>query len=99
MATKAGLETFARTLALELEGTATRSTIVRVGPTWGTSFGDGWDPAIFEDLIPYWQRFGAQRHWGVLQPEDVAAAVVHAVSAPRGAHVSEIEVVPPAPLS
>jgi NADP-dependent 3-hydroxy acid dehydrogenase YdfG len=99
MATKAALETFARTLALELEGTATRSTIVRVGPTIGTAFGDSWDPAVFEDLIPYWQRFGAQRHWGVLQPEDVAAVVVHAVSTPRGAHVSEIEVLPPAPLS
>jgi NAD(P)-dependent dehydrogenase (short-subunit alcohol dehydrogenase family) len=98
MATKAAVETFARTLALELEGTATRSTIVRVGPTI-TGFGDGWDPAVFADLIPYWQHFGAQRHWGTLQPEDVASVVVNAVTAPRGAHVSEIEIVPPAPLA
>jgi NADP-dependent 3-hydroxy acid dehydrogenase YdfG len=98
MATKAGLETFARTLAMELEGTDTRSTIVRIGPTQPTAFGEGWDPAIFEHLIPYWQRFGAQRHWGVMQPEQVAAIVVHAVTAPRGAHVSEIEVLPQAPV-
>jgi NADP-dependent 3-hydroxy acid dehydrogenase YdfG len=98
MATKAALETFARTLALELEGTDTRSTIVRVGPTQPTAFGAGWDPAIFEHLIPYWQRFGAQRHWATLQPENVAAVVVHAVTAPRGAHVAEVEVQPQAPI-
>jgi NADP-dependent 3-hydroxy acid dehydrogenase YdfG len=98
MATKAGLETFARTLALELEGTDTRSTIVRLGPTQPTAFGDHWDPAIFEHLIPYWQRFGAQRHWGAMQPEDVAAVVVQAVAAPRGVHMSEIEVLPQAPV-
>jgi NADP-dependent 3-hydroxy acid dehydrogenase YdfG len=98
MATKAGLETFARTLALELEGTDTRSAIVRLGPTQPTAFGEHWDPAIFEHLIPYWQRFGAQRHWGAMQPEHVAAVVVQAVTAPRGVHVSEIEVLPQAPL-
>jgi NADP-dependent 3-hydroxy acid dehydrogenase YdfG len=98
MATKAGLETFARTLAMELEGTSTRSTIVRLGPTQPTAFGDGWDPAIFEHLIPYWQRFGAQRHWGVMQPEHVAGVVVQAVTAPRGVHMSEIEVIPQAPV-
>jgi NADP-dependent 3-hydroxy acid dehydrogenase YdfG len=98
MATKAAIETFARTLSLELEGTATRSTIVRVGPTMGTEFAHTWDPEVFGDLIPYWQRFGAQRHWGTLQPENVASVVVHAVTAPRGAHVSEIEVLPQAPI-
>jgi NADP-dependent 3-hydroxy acid dehydrogenase YdfG len=97
-ATKAALETFARTLAMELEGTDTRSTIVRLGPTQPTAFGDGWDPAIFEHLIPYWQRFGAQRHWGAMKPEAVAAVVVHAVTAPRGVHLSEIEVLPQAPI-
>ncbi|MDQ1521155.1 MAG: hypothetical protein QOI55_2228 [Actinomycetota bacterium] len=97
MATKAAVETFARVLALELEGTATRSTIVRVGPTI-TGFGDGWDPAVFEKLIPYWQRFGAQRHWAILEPENVAAVVVHAVTAPPGVHVSEVEVLPQAPI-
>jgi NADP-dependent 3-hydroxy acid dehydrogenase YdfG len=97
-ATKAALETFARTLAMELEGTDTRSTIVRLGPTQPTAFGDGWDPAIFEHLIPYWQRFGAQRHWGAMQPDDVAAVVVHAVTAPRGVHLSEIELLPQAPV-
>jgi NADP-dependent 3-hydroxy acid dehydrogenase YdfG len=95
-ATKAAIESFARTLALELEGTGIRSTIVRVGPT-ESGFADGWDPSIFDELIPYWQRFGAQRHWGICQPEDIAAAVIAAVTAPARAHVSEISVGPSAP--
>src|SRR5262249_33732506 len=94
-ATKAGVETYARTLGLELEGSRVRSTIVRVGPTIGTGFADGWDPAVFETLIPYWQRFGAQRHWGAMDPEHVANVVVHAITAPRGSRVAEIEIVPP----
>jgi NADP-dependent 3-hydroxy acid dehydrogenase YdfG len=96
-ATKAGVEMYARTLALELEGSRVRSTIVRIGPTQPTGFADDWDPAIFEQLIPYWQRFGAQRHWGAMEPEHVANVVVHALTAPRGSRVAEIEVVPPAP--
>jgi NAD(P)-dependent dehydrogenase (short-subunit alcohol dehydrogenase family) len=96
MATKAGVEVFARALGLELEGTGIRSSVVRVGPT-ATGFADAWDPAVFEQLIPYWQKFGAQRHWGVMQPEEVAAAVVHSVTAPIGAHLREIEIVPVAP--
>jgi NAD(P)-dependent dehydrogenase (short-subunit alcohol dehydrogenase family) len=99
MASKAGVETFARVLALELEGTGIRSSIVRVGQTGGTSFGDAWDPDIFETLIPYWQRFGAQRHWGMLEPEDVARAVVHVVTAPPGAHLAEVAVEPVPPAS
>ena len=83
---------------MELEGTATRSTIVRVGPTIGTEFANTWDPEVFTDLIPYWQKFGVQRHWGTLNPEDVAAVVVHAVTAPPGVHMSEIEVQPQAPI-
>ena len=62
-----------------------------------SAWADGWDPAIFETLIPYWQRFGAQRHWGAMDPEHVANIVVHAITAPRGSRVAEIEVVPPAP--
>jgi NADP-dependent 3-hydroxy acid dehydrogenase YdfG len=97
MATKAGVETYARALALELEGSRVRSTIARVGPTQPTGFADTWDPAIFEQLIPYWQRFGAQRHWGAMEPEHVARVVLHAITAPRGSRVAEVEIVPPAP--
>jgi NAD(P)-dependent dehydrogenase (short-subunit alcohol dehydrogenase family) len=95
-ASKAGLEAVAHTLALEVEGSGIRTTIVRVGPTL-TGFGEGWDPEQFESLIPRWQRFGIQRHWNTLQPSDVAAAVVAAVTMPPHAHLPEIEVQPICP--
>lgn len=95
-ASKAGLDCVSRTLALEVEGTGIRSTIVRVGPTL-TGVGHDWDPAIFEALLPRWRHFGLQRHWATMLPDDVARAVVAAVTMPAHAHVSEIEVQPVAP--
>jgi NADP-dependent 3-hydroxy acid dehydrogenase YdfG len=96
-ATKAGVETLARALAMELEGTGVRSTTVRVGPTL-TEFGSRWDRHEVEDLMAYWPRFGLQRHSGVLDPETVARAVVFAVTAPEGVHLDTIEVQPTAPV-
>jgi NADP-dependent 3-hydroxy acid dehydrogenase YdfG len=95
-ATKAGLELLARSLAMELEGTGIRSTIVRVGPTV-SEFGARWPPDQLDELMQYWPRYGLQRHTGYLQPEDVARAVVTAVTAPAGVHVDTIEVQPEAP--
>jgi NADP-dependent 3-hydroxy acid dehydrogenase YdfG len=99
VASKAGLEAFASTLALDLEGTGLRATVVRVGPTQGTTFADGWDPRIFEELFPRWQRFGLQRHFNTMQPEDIARAVVHAVTAPPHMWVPILEIQPNPPLA
>jgi NADP-dependent 3-hydroxy acid dehydrogenase YdfG len=96
-ATKAGLETFADTLALELEGTGIRAMKVRVGPTI-SEFGFGWPIEILEELMSYWPRFGLSRHAGVLEPEAVARAVVVAVTAPAGVHIDTVEVQPQAPV-
>ncbi|MGQ0826451.1 MAG: SDR family NAD(P)-dependent oxidoreductase [Actinomycetota bacterium] len=93
---KSGLEAFARVLAMECEGHEIRTTVVRVGPT-SSSFGDGWDPEIFAGLFPYWQRFGLQRHFSVMQPDDVARAVVAAVTAPPHVWVPVVEVQPRPP--
>jgi NADP-dependent 3-hydroxy acid dehydrogenase YdfG len=95
-ATKAGVELLARSLAMELEGTLIRSTIVRVGPTI-SEFGFGWDLDMVEELMAFWPRYGLQRHAGYLQPADVARAVVYAVTAPEGVHLDTIEVQPEAP--
>ena len=96
-ATKAGLETLAQSLSLELEGTGIRVTTVRVGPTM-SEFGFGWPVESIEELLAYWPRFGLQRHAGVLQPEDIARAVVVAVTAPAGVLFDTIEVQPEAPV-
>jgi NADP-dependent 3-hydroxy acid dehydrogenase YdfG len=95
-ATKAGVELLARSLAMELEGTGIRSTVVRVGPTV-TEFGSNWPADEVQELMQYWPRYGLQRHTGYLAAEDVARAVVTAVTAPAGVHVDSIEVQPEAP--
>ena len=95
-ASKAGLEHLATILALELEGTGIRTSVVRVGPTL-TSFGDGWNLEIFETLMPQWQRFGFQRHWHTNDAATVAIAVVTAVTIERGSTISVLEVQPTPP--
>jgi NAD(P)-dependent dehydrogenase (short-subunit alcohol dehydrogenase family) len=97
LSTKAGLEAFAQTLALESEGVGVRSSVVRVGPTL-TGFADDWDLTIFEELMPRWQRFGIQRHFNTMQPEDVARAVVTVVTAPAHMWVPIVEVQPNPPV-
>lgn len=96
-ATKAGLEALARTLALELEGTGVRSTIIQVGAT-ATEFHTGWTPDQIQHLLHYWKKFGVQRHLNMMPPESVARAVVLALSTPPGTALASIEVQPEAPL-
>jgi len=95
-ATKAGVEVAARTLAMELEGTGVRATTVRVGPTL-TDFASGWTPEQITDLMDYWPQFGIQRHFNTLHPDDVARAVVYAVTSPPGVRLDVLEVQPEAP--
>jgi NADP-dependent 3-hydroxy acid dehydrogenase YdfG len=95
-ATKAAVENMARALIMELEGTGVRVTTVRVGPTL-TEFGEGWSPDQVAALMSSWPRFGIQRHQQTLSPDDVARAVVYAVTSPPGVHVDVVEVQPEAP--
>jgi NADP-dependent 3-hydroxy acid dehydrogenase YdfG len=95
-ATKAGVEVAARSLAMELEGTGVRATTVRVGPTL-TDFASGWTPSQVADLMNYWPHYGVQRHFNTLHPDDIARAVVYAVTSPPGVHIDMLEVQPEAP--
>ena len=95
---KAGVEAFATVLALECEDVAIRSSIVRVGPTT-TGFADGWDLEQFAEIIPQWNRFGIQRHFNTMQPDDVARAVVSIVTAPPHMWVPVVEVQPRPPVA
>jgi NAD(P)-dependent dehydrogenase (short-subunit alcohol dehydrogenase family) len=96
-ASKAGIEAFAETLALECEGTGIRASIVRAGPT-ATGFAEEWDLTIFEELMPRWQRFGIQRHFHTMQPEDIGRAVMTVVTAPSHMWVPVVEVQPNPPV-
>ena len=71
---------------------------MRVGPTL-TGFADGWDTEMFVEIIPRWQRFGIQRHFDTMYPEDVARAVVTTVTAPEHMWIPLVEVQPRPPTS
>jgi NADP-dependent 3-hydroxy acid dehydrogenase YdfG len=95
--TKAGLEQFARSLSMELEGTGIRATTVRVGPCI-TEFGAAWDMDTIMELTAYWQRYGLQRHFGLLDASDVARAVATVVTARPGIMYDTLEVQPECPV-
>ncbi|MGO9341153.1 MAG: SDR family oxidoreductase [Acidimicrobiales bacterium] len=97
VASKWGLEGMARTLQMELEGTGVRATIIQPGQTL-TEMGSEWDPDETGTVLESWIHWGLARHNSFLRPESVAAAVLAAVSAPRGTHLAMIEVQPEAPV-
>jgi len=97
-ASKGGLELAVRALSMELEGTGVRATVVRVGPTL-TEFADGWEADRLAQLMDFWPRFGIQRHYNTMEPDDVARAVLFALTRPPGMHIDSIEVQPDPPLS
>ena len=98
VASKWGLEGFVTALQMELEGTGVRAVIVRPGPTL-TGMGMDWDPDVTGEVLAEWTRWGLARHSAFLRPEGVASAIAHAVAAPRGTHLSVVEVQPEAPIS
>lgn len=97
MASKHAVEGLARAMQMELEGTGVRASVVSPGPT-GTGMGTYWDMAGLQPLMDEWTRWGLMRHPHVLRPEDIAAAVLAVVAAPRGTHLTMIEVEPEAPV-
>ncbi len=94
---KWGLEGMAAALQMELEGTGVRASVVRPGPTHSEMGGD-WDPAQAADVLNAWVRFGLARHPHFLKPAAIADAITTVVSAPRGVHLSLVEVNPEAPV-
>jgi NADP-dependent 3-hydroxy acid dehydrogenase YdfG len=95
--TKAGLEQFARSLQMELEGTGIRSTTVRVGPCI-TEFGAAWYLDMIMELTGYWQHYGLQRHFGLLDAADVGRAVATVVTTRPGIMYDTLEIQPECPI-
>ena len=90
---KAGLEGLVHTLRKDLEGTGVRATIVRPGAT-RSEFGFGWEPDILVRVLDAWKAWGYLRHMDMMDGEQVALAVVHAVTAPPGLSMDVIQVNP-----
>jgi NAD(P)-dependent dehydrogenase (short-subunit alcohol dehydrogenase family) len=96
-ASKWGLEGLVNALQLELEGTGVRASIVRPGPTW-SGMGADWDPGEAAFVIDQWTRFGLARHPHFLKAKAHADAIATIVGAPRGVHLSLLDVNPEAPV-
>lgn len=95
---KWGLEGMAASMQMELEGTGVRVSLVRPGPTW-SEIGDEWPADEGAKVLEGWVRFGLARHPHFMKPAALAEAVHTVVSAPRGVHLSLIDVNPEAPIA
>jgi NAD(P)-dependent dehydrogenase (short-subunit alcohol dehydrogenase family) len=96
-ASKWGLEGMVNALQMELEGTGVRASIVRPGPTW-SEMGSDWDADEGAFVLNEWIKFGMARHGHFLQASAVAEAIKTVVGAPRGVHLSPLDVNPEAPV-
>lgn len=97
VASKAGLENFARAMAMECEGTGVRVGIVRPGPS-NTEQGTTWNVDDVNTVVESWQHWGLLRHSGALLPSALAEAVRAMVAAPKGTRYAVLEVQPEAPV-
>jgi NAD(P)-dependent dehydrogenase (short-subunit alcohol dehydrogenase family) len=98
-AANAGVEQAARTLRLELEGSGIRITTLRCGETIGTDFATKeMETGRAFDANERWFRMNLLRHTGFMVPDDVASAVVTAVTLPVGHQYGFMEVTPTAPI-
>jgi len=96
-ASKAGLEGLVGSLQMELEGTGVRASVVRPGPTW-SEMGMDWDPDAAAAVLNEWVKWGHARHSHFLKARAIADAITTIVSAPRGVHISPVDVNPEAPV-
>ncbi len=96
-ASKAGLEGLVGSLQMELEGTGVRASVVRPGPTW-SEMGMDWDPEAAAMVLNQWVKWGHARHSHFLNARAIADAITTVVSAPRGVHISPVDVNPEAPV-
>ncbi len=92
-AAKSGFEGMAQVLRRDLEGTGVRATIVRPGAT-RSEFGFGWEPDILVRVLDSWKQWGFLRHIEMMDGDQVALAVVAAVTAPPGLQFDVIQVNP-----
>jgi len=96
-ASKSALEGMVEALQMELEGTGVRASIVRPGPTW-SEMGSDWDAEAGAKVLTAWVRWGHARHSHFLKARAIADAIATVVSAPRGVHISPVDVNPEAPV-
>ena len=60
--------------------------------------GSDWDPEEGAFVLTQWVKFGMARHPHFMKASAVGEAIATVVGAPRGVHLSLVEVNPEAPL-
>jgi NAD(P)-dependent dehydrogenase (short-subunit alcohol dehydrogenase family) len=94
----AGVEHAARTLKLELEGTGIRVHTLRCDSTLGTEFpAKEIEAGRIVPAMETWFRHGLTRHKGYLTVDQVAEAVVNALTLPPGLQYDIFTLTPVAP--
>ncbi|WP_433519223.1 SDR family oxidoreductase [Nonomuraea sp. CA-143628] len=93
VAAKNGIEGMARAMRMELEGSGVRVSVVRPGPTM-TGMGMTWDAETTAAVLEDWAAWGLARHPYFLKPEQVAEVIMTVATAPRGVHLTLVEVQP-----
>jgi NADP-dependent 3-hydroxy acid dehydrogenase YdfG len=97
-AANAGVEHAASILRLELEGTGIRVTVLRCGATLGTDFGTReLETGRMLSANEAFFRHGRLRHGGLMTPDNVADAIVHAIELPAEYQYEIVSVAPSAP--
>jgi NADP-dependent 3-hydroxy acid dehydrogenase YdfG len=97
LAGKCGLEGLVASLQAELEGTGVRASALRPGATVSNIAAE-WEQTEFQTLYESWQKWGVQRHHGILRAEQVALTVALMATLPRGMYLPVVEVQPEAPI-
>ncbi|MBW2269818.1 MAG: SDR family oxidoreductase [Deltaproteobacteria bacterium] len=103
-ATKGGLEVFSTALRDEVQADGIGVTLLRPGASRvvgegglrASTFGAGWDPEIAAEAAALWERLGYDHfsagRSGGMEPESVAASILHTVTRPDHANIDVLEI-------
>jgi NADP-dependent 3-hydroxy acid dehydrogenase YdfG len=94
-ASKAAIHTLSRGLRAEVAGSGVRVMTIEVHNIGSTDFASNFDPALLPDAIQRWLELGLlTRESIVLEPNDVARAVVFQLSQPHPASIHHLTLRP-----
>lgn len=94
-ATKAAIHTLSAALRAEVAGSGVRVMSIEVHNVVGTDFASNFDVALLPPALKRWGELGLIRHDSqMLQPEDVARAIVFQLTQPERASIHHLSLRP-----
>lgn len=92
-ASKAAIHTLSRGLRAEVAGSGVRVMTIEIHNVRGTDFASNFEPAVMPAAIKRWEQLGLlSRESPMIQPEDVARAVVFQLSQPDPASIHHLTI-------